>query len=47
MAYQVQADDIELSGKADAPLEMEILGPVKFVYTLAELKQMRQIFFVK
>ena len=47
MAHQVQTDDIELSGKADSPLEMDFSEPVRFVYSLAELKQMREVFFVK
>ncbi len=47
MAYQVQTDDIESSGKADSPLELDFSKPVRFVYSLAELKQMREVFFVK
>ena len=47
MAYQVQTDDIESSGKADSPFELNFSKPVRFVYSLAELKQMREVFFVK
>jgi hypothetical protein len=47
MAYQVQTDDIEISGKENFSVELDCQEPVKFIFSLVELKQMRDIFFVK